>query len=277
MFASRWISSTPLSPMRHAPPVTALVISVLTATQIATQLLPSFMVVDAFTTFSLIPARLSFLFSPDAYMQALAHGVTTGLKGSDIMLLLGGGRSGFWTLLTYALLHGDWTHLTLNCATLAIFGSLLERRFGPRRFLAFLAVTAILGALAYYLFHPFDVRPVIGASASISAAMAASARFAFAPGALLGKQQASCVDMDPKAKTTLFDMFKNQRAIWFLGVWFGMTTLSQISPQAGSIHVAWEAHLGGFLAGLLLFDLFDRQWAFPQAYKLPRTAELLRG
>ena len=58
-----------------------------------------------------------------------------------------------WTFVTYALIHGDWTHLGLNSVWLLAFGTPVARRFGALRFLAFFAVTAAAGAAAHLATH----------------------------------------------------------------------------------------------------------------------------
>src|SRR5262249_35027599 len=61
----------------------------------------------------------------------------------------GGVAADVWTFVTYAFLHGSWTHLGLNAVWLLAFGTPVARRFGGARFLAFFAVTAAGGALAH--------------------------------------------------------------------------------------------------------------------------------
>jgi membrane associated rhomboid family serine protease len=246
----------------YVPSVTTSIICVLATLQAVGKLLPSSKALDIFAAFSLIPARISFLFSADAYMPAFDKAVALGLKESDVASLLNDGGPAFWTLFTYALLHGGWTHLILNCVALAVFGGPLERRFGPNRFFAFLVVAAIFGGLAYFFLRPLDIRPVIGASAAVSAAMAASARFAFAPGGPFGEGGFVFIrgSAHSHAGTAAWShMLTNGRAMGFLGLWFAATGLSGAFPQAAgaSCAIAWEAHVGGFLVGLLLFDLFD--------------------
>lgn len=254
----------------YVPSVTTSIICVLATLQAAAKLMPSSKALDIFAALSLIPARISFLFSADAYMPAFAKATALGLNESDAASLLNEGGLAFWTFITYALLHGDWTHLILNCIALALFGGPLERRFGPNRFFLFLVVAAIFGGLAYFFLRPLDIRPVIGASAAVSAAMAASARFAFAPGGPFGEggfvfMRGSAYDRSGKAAWS--QMFTNGRAMGFLGLWFAATGLSGAFPQAAgaSCNVAWEAHVGGFLVGLLLFDLFDPSHEKPLA------------
>lgn len=245
----------------NLPGVVTLTIGVLAAIQLATELLPYSMVFDLYATLSFVPARISLVLAPDAFMRAFAAAVAQGLQENDIAVAFGNrGQACWWTPLTYALLHGGWTHLTLNCVTLAAFGTPLARRFGPPRFLVFLGVAAIAGALAHLVAHPFDLTPVVGASAAISGTMAASARFAFAPGAPLGEPRFAlrrAAESDPAA--ALSHMFTNRRALAFLGIWLGVNLLFGVFPQAAgsSSPIAWEAHVGGFLVGLILFGLFD--------------------
>src|SRR6516162_8769730 len=61
----------------------------------------------------------------------------------------GGWAADVWTFVTYALIHGDLTHLIVNAVWLLAFGSPVARRFGPWRFLAFMAMTAAAGAAAH--------------------------------------------------------------------------------------------------------------------------------
>ena len=79
--------------------------------------------------------------------------------------------SRFWSYLSYALLHGDWTHVFVNLLWTVAFGSVVARRFGGLRFFGFSALAAIAGALAHFVMHSSDITPVIGASASVSAYM----------------------------------------------------------------------------------------------------------
>lgn len=247
----------------NLPGVVALVIAVLVAIQLAAGLLPSSLVMDIYSALAFVPARISFLIAPDALLRALSQAFAQDLDPEEVALAFNANGAPWWTFVTYALLHGGWTHLMVNCVTLAAFGAPLARRFGPPRFLAFLVVTAAAGALAHLAAHPFELAPVVGASAAISGTMAASARFAFAPGAPLGEPGApSSPGDDIRGGGSAFsDLLANRRALVFLAIWFGVNLLFGLFPQAaGSAEqIAWEAHVGGFIAGLLLFGLFDRR------------------
>jgi len=135
-----------------------------------------------------------------------------------------------------------------------------SRRFGGFRFFLFMAVTAAAGALAHLVTHEHAVAPMIGASASVSGAMAAAIRFAFAQGSFLSFSRG---DADAAARVpalSLMHALRNGRVLAFLAVWFGVNIIfgiGSIAIGADGASVAWQAHIGGFLAGLMLFSLFD--------------------
>jgi hypothetical protein len=86
----------------------------------------------------------------------------------------GGAGAKVWTFVTYSLLHANLSHIGFNVLWLLPFGSALARRFGAVRFFGFMAVTAAAGALAHLVTHEHAIAPMIGASASVSGAMAAA-------------------------------------------------------------------------------------------------------
>lgn len=178
------------------------------------------------------------------------------LKG----LLPGGLPADIWTFVTYAFLHGDWVHLAVNLIWFLAFGSAVAWRFGAPRFLLFCAAASAAGALVHLLTHGTDVAPLVGASAAISGAMAAAVRFAFEAGAPLGPWRNSGPEAFRVPAAPLFVALRNKQVLVFLGVWFllnilfGATSVMS-NPVEGSI--AWQAHIGGFVAGLLLFPVFD--------------------
>ena len=178
----------------------------------------------------------------------------------------GGAGARVWTFVTYSLLHANFSHIAFNVLWLLPFGSALARRFGAVRFFLFMAVTAIAGALAHLITHEHAVAPMIGASASVSGAMAAAIRFAFVKGSFLSFSRG---DADAAARVPALSLsraFRNPRVLGFLGVWFGVNIifgLGSISIGTEGISVAWQAHIGGFFAGLLLFSLFDPVPAAP--------------
>jgi membrane associated rhomboid family serine protease len=173
---------------------------------------------------------------------------------------LGGEPAQVWTFFTYSLIHGDWTHLALNTVWLLAFGSAVARRFGALRYFALFVITAAAGAGAHLLAHPGDLWPVVGASAAISGYMAAAIRFIFQAGGPLGfmgsgDDAAYCRPAEP-----LLVCLRDPRVLLFLAVWFGLNIFMGLTnfPLTGEGQsIAWQAHIGGFVAGLLLFPLFD--------------------
>jgi membrane associated rhomboid family serine protease len=203
-----------------------------------------------------IELLLRFAFIPARYDAAvLSEGGAPGGLGAQI-----------WTFFTYALIHGDWTHLGLNGVWLLAFGTPIARRFGAVRYLAFFATTAAAGAAAHLATHTNAYVPVIGASASISGFMAGAMRFAFqrsGPLGFIGRN-------DPQSYRVpalpLVAVLRDPRVLVFLAVWFGLNLLfgiGAVSLDGGEQQVAWQAHIGGFLAGLLAFAVFDPVKSLP--------------
>jgi membrane associated rhomboid family serine protease len=172
----------------------------------------------------------------------------------------GGEGAKVWMFLTYSFLHVDFTHLAVNLLWLLPFGSAVARRFGVVRFILFLSVSAVAGAAAHLVTHINESVPMIGASAAVSGAMAAAIRFAFRRGSFLSFRRG---DADAAARVPaqpLLHALRHPPVIAFLVIWFGLNSIFSfgLNPFAAqSQSVAWQAHIGGFLAGLLLFSLFD--------------------
>jgi membrane associated rhomboid family serine protease len=215
------------------------------------------------TSFGFIPARFSRHFAPGGLANAIAEQIAAGVPEGTIRWFLGEGGWAWWTPLTYNFLHGDWVHLGLNGLWLAAFGSAVARRFGPLRFAGLFMLSGLAGAAAFLLVHPFGFEPVVGASAAISGAVAAAMRFAFEPGAPLGPGRSLSVGGDGAycmPALPLARVFRDGRALTFLLTWFGCNIVFGAFARPlgiGDVTVAWEAHIGGFLAGLFAFSIFD--------------------
>ena len=159
-----------------------------------------------------------------------------------------------WTFVTYALIHGDLMHLGFNAIWLLAFGTPVARRFGPARFVHFLRRhrerrrrSRISSPM------PGRFQPMVGASAIISGSMAAAMRFAFQPGGPLRLAAAT------RRATTcpalpLSDALRDPRILAFIAVWFGLNLLfgiGSLSITGDDQAVAWQAHVGGFIGGLV--------------------------
>jgi membrane associated rhomboid family serine protease len=122
-----------------------------------------------------------------------------------------------------------------------------------------MAVAAAGGAAVHLLTHYGELLPMVGASAAISGAMAAAMRFAFQRGGPLGLWR-DAEDAYRVPAAPLVTSLRDKRVLAFLAVWFGVNLLFGLSPisMAGLEQaIAWQAHIGGFLAGLLTFSFFD--------------------
>jgi len=165
-----------------------------------------------------------------------------------------------WTFVTYAFVHANLVHLFVNAIWLLAFGTAVARRFGALRFAIFFAVTAAAGAAVHLAAHFGEGVPMVGASAAISGAMAAAMRFAFQRGGPLGTLGVADEDAYRVPALPLTAMLRDPRVLVFMAVWFGVNIVFGIGTVAMpgiEQGIAWEAHIGGFLAGLFCFALFD--------------------
>lgn len=228
--------------MLNVPPVVALTLLAMAIVHAVRVLLLSPRAnVEFLLLFSFIPARY------DA--TVLAQGAVPGGLAADV-----------WTFVTYAFIHGDITHIGLNAVWLLAFGTPVARRFGPWRFLVFFAVTAAAGAALHLVTHPGDLAPMVGASAAISGYMAAAIRFVFQGGGPLEMWRTPESHAYRVPAAPLSAVLRDPRILAFLAVWFGLNILFGVGTLAiagSEAPIAWQAHIGGFLAGLLLFAAFD--------------------
>ena len=182
--------------------------------------------------------------------------------GGDPVCALRSAGAGIWSPITYAFLHGDWTHFGANAVWLLAFGTPVARRIGAARFLSFSALGSIAGALVFYLVNPTLVVPVIGASGTVSALMGGACRFAFGG----SRRQRSSPDRMDLPLITIFEALSDRTVLIFIAVFFGTNLLvgSGLGGAfSGGAQVAWEAHLGGFAFGFLFFRAFDPRSPVP--------------
>ncbi len=205
-----------------------------------------------------VPARFSLwigLADPAAVLETLTEGSrqTQELRSLLHQLFVAPGGAAPWTLVTYAFLHGSWEHVIVNSLWMLAFGSPVMKRFGVARFFAFFAVTAAAAAAFHALLNPTDVAVLVGASGAVSGLTAAAVRFAIGPGLLSGRADWR------RPAAPLTEALRDRQVLIFVVVWFGINLLAGLGAPFGGegMRIAWEAHVGGFVAGLLLFSLFD--------------------
>lgn len=176
----------------------------------------------------------------------LAHYVTTEIGAHP------------WSVLTYALLHGSWLHVVMNCVWLAAFGTPVMRRAGNARTLVLAVATAIGGAAAQWISGPLSVQPMIGVSAVVSGLMAAAATFVFARRSGPSAWMAGSYPVTRKHPDWSF--LRNRSALVFLASWFGLNLVFGILAVPLGLSeggIAWQGHIGGLLVGLILFPFLD--------------------
>ncbi|MCF4165804.1 rhomboid family intramembrane serine protease [Zavarzinia compransoris] len=144
------------------------------------------------------------------------------------------------TLITHAFLHGDFWHLAGNMLFLWIFGNNVEDALGHVAYLGFYLFCAAAGALGEGLSDPYSQIPMIGASGAVS-----------------GVLGAYIVLFPRQPVTVLLGWFPlSLPAFMVIGLWFVMQLFDGFSGQAGAEHIAWIAHVGGFLVGVALIRPF---------------------
>ena len=156
--------------------------------------------------------------------------------------------------VTYSLLHASLAHLVVNMIWLAAFGAPLAERIGAVRFAGFWIFTALCATGMHLVTHIGDPAPLIGASGVVSGAMGAAARFGFATAGGAGPRAFAGA---PLAFTAAL---RSKSVITFILVWALVNFVSgtgAVDIGQGSGGIAWEAHIGGFLAGFFGLHLFD--------------------
>jgi membrane associated rhomboid family serine protease len=178
----------------------------------------------------------------------------TRLKGGHLVPE-GGSVAAVSQFFTHVFTHGDVTHLLINSAWFLAFATPVARRIGPMRFLAFFLLCGVGGALLYL---PFNEAPMVGASGAVSGLMGAAMRFLLVP---LSERNIDALSGEGEQPPlmSLAAALQDKRVIIAVAVW---TLLNLVFAWAapyllGERNVAWEAHIGGFLAGLLMFGWFD--------------------
>jgi membrane associated rhomboid family serine protease len=215
-------------PSRYPPVVTWALIAVNCVVFLIEISLDPVELEELLATYALIPARYLVLFT---HREA-------GLTPSE-----------FLPFVTMMFLHGGWLHLIFNMWTLWLFGPTVEDRMGHGRFIVFYFACGVAASLAHVIFNAVSTVPALGASGAIAGVL----------GCYLG--------LFPLARVIVLvpilflPLFFEVPAYVFIGIWFliqvfqGTTELLTASSGSG---VAWWAHIGGFIAGLVLVPLFQR-------------------
>ena len=225
------------NPTRHTPVAVIAIIALNALAWLSVQGMGAdYPLAESLCLHSLVPADLLGLIDP-------GHQI---LVGPNLVCELDG-ASKPGTLVTSMFLHGGWFHLLGNLWFLWVFGDNIEDVMGPVRFTAFYLLCGLAAALAQILTDPASDIPMVGASGAIGGVMGAYAL------------------LYPRAKVQTLIILGfyittiGVPAFLMLGYWFLLQVLGglpALGAQGGG--VAFWAHIGGFLAGLLLVLPFMR-------------------
>jgi len=150
------------------------------------------------------------------------------------------------TVFTSMFMHAGWLHLLGNMLFLWIFGNNVEDRLGRLRFLLFYLACGVLAVMTNALPNPHSTLPMVGASGAIAGVLGAY------------------LILYPRARVlVIIPIFFFITSVWWpawvvLAIWFALQIISSIlSADAQGGGIAWGAHIGGFIAGILLLVLFS--------------------
>jgi len=225
------------NPTVHRPVATIIIIGLNIAVWLFIQgggsVLP---LINSFCLYSLIPGDLTGIAPP---------GTTIPLV-EDIGCVLDG-KGSVTTLITHAFLHGSWFHIISNLWFLWIFGDNVEDSMGWSRFIVFYLACTVAAATAQIAADPSAITPMVGASGAVGGVMGAYARL---------YPRVSIYTLVPIG---FFITTATIPAVYMLGLWFMIQLLSSLFGAEGPVNIAFWAHAGGFLAGLILIGPMHRR------------------
>ena len=148
-----------------------------------------------------------------------------------------------FSFLSFMFLHGGFLHLLGNMWSLYIFGDNVEDRLGPFRYLLFYLLCGLASGLSHLLLNMNSTIPTIGASGAISGVMGAY---------LVLHPRSRILTLIP---ILIFPWFVEIPAFFFIGFWFVMQLLNAAGSHGVGGGIAWWAHIGGFLFGIVFLKL----------------------
>lgn len=173
------------------------------------------------------------IFSGLDYFVAVAGFIPARLSG---LLPLPGALPAWLTPWSSALIHGSWLHLFINMLILVFVGSQVERVIGASGVVLAYLIGAIAAAATQFAVDPSNTTPMVGASGAISALFGLYALF-------FGR---------PKQVTANQRINRWIHAAWLLATWVVLQWMSGVLAGGQGILLATPAHIGGFIAGLLM-------------------------
>jgi len=210
------------TPILNAPSAVRWIVGIAAAVHLVRFLMPAGLSEWVLETFAFVPARYEMPVS----------------GGSDLFSMA-------VSPVSHLFLHADWMHLIVNMAFFLAFGSAIGRRMGTRQFVILYLLCGLAACFFWDFLNPPSQAILLGASGAVSGMVGAAARVSIWP---------------PRHSGSALPFWRTSTIITFVVIWlllnvvFGIFPLLITDAYAG---IAWEAHLGGFIAGFLLIGAFD--------------------
>ena len=166
-----------------------------------------------------------------------------------------------WTPFSHALLHAGWEHVLVNCAWFAIFATPVSRRYGAGPMMAIFFISAAAGAALFAATTLYSGSYLIGASGGVAGLTGAAVRFIFQPVLVAQHPETGERMVLGRRLASFADLWRDSRARFFVLIWVLLNAAVPLLPlvTGTQMSVAWQSHLGGFFAGLLVVGLFERK------------------
>jgi membrane associated rhomboid family serine protease len=242
-----------LNPHRRVPIITLLIIAINAGVTAWTWSLPQMQQQVLAVEHGFLPARLTAMGKgqPIEVRMEVVEARGWGwfaAQGVKLVRLSTAPANVYLTFLTTLFLHGGWGHVLMNMWMLWVFGNNIEDRLGHFVFAAFYLVGGVLATLVFWVTNPNGTIPVIGASGAVAAVLGAYA----------------VTFPTAKVRTLVFFVLItiiDLPALAVLGIWFVMQLASGLMGLwgwgAALEPVAFWAHVGGFVAGMVLMPLLS--------------------
>jgi len=228
------------NPTLRTPVMTYLLLAAMVATWVLFQGAGTnpYQLAASICNYGLVPAELTHG-RPIGYTVPIGGGLGCSIDNQSINLL---------TPLLSMFLHGSWGHLIGNALYFWVFGNNIEDSMGRGRFLAFYLICGLAAAATHILVDPRSPVPTVGASGAISGVLGAY------------------LVLYPRVRVRYFVfLFFIQFPAWAALLWWfgtqlltGLPQLNEVNPEVSGGVAVW-AHVGGFVAGVVLVKLFENR------------------
>jgi membrane associated rhomboid family serine protease len=237
-----------LNPHRRFPWLTLLIIAINVAVTVWSSTLPEREQSELALRYGFMPSRLTHIGQGQAVVAPVmaVDAIAGEVKKIGQMPLSTLPSDVYPTFITTMFMHGGWIHLLTNMWMLWIFGNNIEDRLGHLVFVAFYLVGGFLATICFWISDPNGVIPVVGASGAVAAVLGGYA----------------LTYPTAKVRTLIFFIIitiVDLPALAVLGVWFVLQLFSGLMGLWDVVlePVAFWAHIGGFVAGMILMPLLS--------------------